>query len=470
MAKAINKNRKDRKFSLNAILSEITPAKDEERRVMHAAAFVMKTARTIAGRKVPGVKVMLVGSVPKNTALKGVRDIDVFVLFPPESVGSELEDIAMPIIREIVDSLGTPAISKFSQHPYISTVYDGFDFDIVPAYNLLGRNGKIKECEHGCPVDRTPFHTTYVKKQLKKPGEVRLLKKFCRGIGVYGADMQHSGFSGYLCELLVIKYGSFMGVVRAAGVKWKRGDMEKPCMTLTTKPPNDMERFRQDEMIFIDPVDPERNVASAVCITCLETFVGACKDFAKKPSREFFFPKNPPVVRNIPDCVILVLFTRMEGVTDDVISSQLSRVGRLIEKRLECDGFGESTSHDFVSGENLALIIKCGKKTLSSMMTREGPPLCARTEFLDAFRKEHSGRKISTKKGRLVVELPRKYTTPDALIESMLAENTPKHLRTSCTLLSGSASLRDYYDSPLTPQDVKDFISRTLSKKKSWEW
>ena len=30
-----------------------------------------------------------------------------------------------------------------------------------------------------------------------------------QGIGVYGAEIKVGGFSGYLCELLVMKYGGF---------------------------------------------------------------------------------------------------------------------------------------------------------------------------------------------------------------------------------------------------------------------
>jgi len=42
------------------------------------------------------------------------------------------------------------------------------------------------------------------------------LKQFMKGIGVYGSELRRRGFSGYLTELLVINYGSFLGVLKEA--------------------------------------------------------------------------------------------------------------------------------------------------------------------------------------------------------------------------------------------------------------
>ncbi|MBS7613865.1 hypothetical protein KEJ48_06465, partial [Candidatus Bathyarchaeota archaeon] len=40
--------------------------------------------------------------------------------------------------------------------------------------------------------------------------------KFAKGIGVYGADIKTGGFSGYLCELLIVSYGDFIKTVESA--------------------------------------------------------------------------------------------------------------------------------------------------------------------------------------------------------------------------------------------------------------
>jgi len=45
---------------------------------------------------------------------------------------------------------------------------------------------------------------------------VRLLKKFLIGTGIYGAEIAKEGFGGYVAEVFVLHYGSFLGVLEAA--------------------------------------------------------------------------------------------------------------------------------------------------------------------------------------------------------------------------------------------------------------
>ena len=94
----------------------------------------------------------------------------------------------------------------------------GFEVDLVPCYALPDAS-RIRSA-----VDRTPFHTRFVLSSLDdvKRGQVLLLKQFMKGIGVYGAEAKVQGFSGYLTELLIIKYGDLLNVLRAAS-GWRPG-------------------------------------------------------------------------------------------------------------------------------------------------------------------------------------------------------------------------------------------------------
>ena len=60
-------------------------------------------------------------------------------------------------------------------------------------------------------VDRTLLHTKYITSHLKEEqkSEVLLLKKFMSEIKTYGSEFKVGGFAGYLCELLILKYGTF---------------------------------------------------------------------------------------------------------------------------------------------------------------------------------------------------------------------------------------------------------------------
>ncbi len=64
-------------------------------------------------------------------------------------------------------------------------------------------------------ADRSPFHTLYVANSLDnyKKNQVRLLKKFLRSLNVYGAEISRKGFSGYVSEILIIKFGSFLSTL-----------------------------------------------------------------------------------------------------------------------------------------------------------------------------------------------------------------------------------------------------------------
>ncbi len=50
------------------------------------------------------------------------------------------------------------------------------------------------------------------------------------------------------------------------------------------------QKFREP-LVVVDPVDPNRNVASAVTETTLWTFVAAARAFSAKPSMKFFKPE-----------------------------------------------------------------------------------------------------------------------------------------------------------------------------------
>ncbi len=216
------------------------------------------------------------GSFRKGTWLRQDTDIDVFVFYPKD-VGKEyLERNALnDIINRIKDLDYTLA---YAEHPYVIVNINNVEVDIVPALRVESGDKAITA------VDRTPFHTKYVTSHLDERGkdEVRLLKRFMKGIGVYGAELKVQGFSGYATELLIIYYGNFRKVLEEAS-KWKH-----PIKIELTKP---MKIF-SEPLIIPDPVDPKRNVTAAVSLKNIATFSIAAKYYLKNPSIEFFFPSK----------------------------------------------------------------------------------------------------------------------------------------------------------------------------------
>ncbi|MEM0217022.1 MAG: nucleotidyltransferase domain-containing protein, partial [Candidatus Bathyarchaeia archaeon] len=165
------------------ILERVTPKEDEKVRVEALAETLVKRVANVAEKFGIKANVRIEGSVAKDTWLSMEPDIDVFIRLPTSIPREALGEIALKIARKAVE--GAKQIERFAEHPYLEAVIDGIRVNIVPCYDV--RPGKWISA-----TDRTPYHTDYVKKCLNQQmrGEIRLLKKFMKGIGVYGAEIK----------------------------------------------------------------------------------------------------------------------------------------------------------------------------------------------------------------------------------------------------------------------------------------
>ncbi len=314
------------------VLKRIKPSKEEYDLVWN----VYRRIETIIKRELEkhGItaEISLQGSIKKDTWISGERDLDIFVLFPPEWTREELENKGFKILVEAAKNIGNYSI-RYAEHPYVRIIIDNVEADLVPAFKI-DSSDKIKSA-----VDRTPFHTQYVIENLSpdKRDDVRLLKKFMRAIGVYGAEVKVKGFSGYLVELLVITYGGFRNVLKQA-LNWKppvyintlglqKREFHKLINVLKRKYPN--------SVIYVpDPVDPERNVAAAVSLRSLATFSIAASCYLRNPSINYFFPTKQNIefnelvnmVNQSGRCMIFMVFGLHKDLPPDVIWGEIDRV------------------------------------------------------------------------------------------------------------------------------------------------
>ena len=236
------------------VLAKVRPTQEEESFIGSAVEELVERVLATSIAKQVEFKPVLVGSIAKGTHLKN-PDIDLFLMFDPGVPREKLEEYGVRIGKEAIGGR-----EHYAEHPYIRGEFNGLKVDVVPAYRITDAAQKMTA------VDRTPFHTEFVQKHLAsdKKDDVRLLKSFMKGIGVYSAEARVQGFSGYLCELLVIRFGGFRDVLEAAG-KWKKG------VCLAFEQQSDI-KF-DEPMVFIDPVDAGRNVASAVSLHSLSLFI-----------------------------------------------------------------------------------------------------------------------------------------------------------------------------------------------------
>ncbi|MFN4132966.1 MAG: CCA tRNA nucleotidyltransferase, partial [Candidatus Hadarchaeales archaeon] len=245
-------------------------------------------------------------------------------------------------------------------------------------------------------VDRTPHHQKYIEEKLEDElkDHVLLLKQFFTGAGVYGAESKIMGFSGYLCELLILHYRSFENFVKEAE-KWEPGkviDIEKAYSTA-----EDARRmFDQDPLIVVDPVDPGRNAAAAVSTQNFSTVIQACRDFEKTPSIKFFFPTQPKLflshdlaraIRKRKTHVFCIYFRHPELV-EDVIYPQLRKTEKAIVARLVQHGFEVFRSDVWADERSAAILLELPFLRLPVIQVRPGPVL---PRDASSFIQEHRG-------------------------------------------------------------------------------
>jgi tRNA nucleotidyltransferase (CCA-adding enzyme) len=411
---------------LSEIREEITPTQKDRMKIEALAKKLEEeVAQSARGKGIEAV-VRVEGSVAKDTWLRKEPDIDVFMCLPPTIPRKELGEVSLEIAREATK--GSRQVERFAEHPYLEAFVEGVRVNIVPCYCT-------KKGEWLSATDRTPFHTDYVKKRLNKTlrGEVRLLKKFMQGIGVYGAEIKTGGFSGYLCELLILHYKSFIETLRAFAqcTPWLTidienyyADREKELKLLFTEP-----------LVIIDPVDKGRNVASAVKAQKVYTFVGAARAFLKTPSTMFFNrPKvkllSPKVLRQELNqrgsASIFLTFNAVQAVPD-ILWGQLYRTQRSLRKLVELNDFKILRDAVWSDEKTLCVMIfELEQRDLPRVKKHLGPPLERQKECEDFLAKYIGNGSVVSgpyiENGRWVVELPRKFTDVVELLREKMKE------------------------------------------------
>ena len=421
-------------------------------------------------------EVRVEGSIAKDTWISGEKDIDLFILVPKEH-GREA-------FQKVLEAAKTVCKGKFleayAEHPYIHAEIEGFTIDFVPCFKLESAEEAISS------VDRTPFHTAYVKKHLKSEGrrEVRLLKRFMRGIGTYGAEIKVGGFSGYLCELLVVCYGSFLNVLKAAS-DW-RGRVLIDIENYYEGRAEEALKIFNQPLIVIDPVDKNRNVASAVSREKLAEFIVASRFFIKNPSIRFFFPTEPKpfnaheVVDRMKSKGVSFVFLKTKTIeaVPDILWGQLYKSRRALKGLVSRYDF-EVLRDAVWSDEKTAtvFIFELQSHILPAAKKHIGPPIMKKRDC-ERFLKKHlssemlvSGPRIEG--DRWVVEKRRLYRNVSSLLRDLLKDGGRSVGVASFVSEAFSSSLEvmvneEIIDFYLSNKDFALFFTRYLIGKPAW--
>ena len=459
------------------ILEKITPKKEDYAKVEALTKALEQKIMLACQQESINAVVRVEGSVAKDTWLSENLDIDIFMRLPTSIPRKNLGDVGLKIAKKAAD--GAKQVERFAEHPYLEIFIDGYRVDIVPCYDA-------KPGEWQSATDRTPFHTDYIKTHLGKQlrGEVRLLKKFMTGIDVYGAEIKVGGFSGYLCELLIMKFGSFAETIHAFAQYNRRVVIDIEDFYADRE--NELSLLFPEPLVIVDPVDKGRNVASAVQPQKLYIFIGAARAFLKKPAEAFFYPPKPKVLStqalksqlgNGSSSIVFLVIGELNAVPD-VLWGQLYRSQRSLRTLLELSDYRVLKDAVWTNEKSLSVFMfKLEQQVLSNVKKHLGPPLERQAECEKYLSKYVDNEKVISgpyiEEGRWMVELPRKTTDAASLLREKLADGgknsgvanlIAKAIQKNLRVLVNSEVIEVYNEN----RDFAEFLTDFLSGVPFW--
>ncbi len=371
----------------------VLPSDEEAAKLGKLADFLLTRTREAAGRH-PQVKdVVIGGSFAKGTWLPGHVDIDIFVRFDPATPEHEFEQVGLAVGREVAK--GFPTGKKYAQHPYIEASIDGVKVNLVPCYDVEERKWKSA-------ADRSPFHVKLVEGlPEERKTEVRLLKRFMRGIGVYGAEIEVQGFSGYAAEVLVMEHGGLEGVLKHFA---------------------DVETDEQGRLLSLpDPVDQSRDLAKAISKESVGRMALASREFLKRPAASFFGEMRGRGRPKMRDEVIALVFGH-QTLSEDTLWGELRRTLAHVSKAAEERGFKIARATAASNNSDASAFLFIAELGLLPVLEqRLGPTVDRKKETAAFLAKNWAKAKLAwvDSEARVRILQQRRYTDLTKLLEDM---------------------------------------------------
>lgn len=429
-----------------SVLRRIEPSLRETEESFSAANSLVERLEAVVP---PAVEIRIAGSLAKGTNLAGNNEFDIFLLFPRHYPHHEMTMLGINYARRAFRGMRTE--SRYAEHPYLQVFSGKFHADIVPAYKIEDISQK------GSSVDRSSLHTEYVNSKLDAKGkrDVRLLKRFMKNFGIYGAEVRVEGFSGYLCELLIIKHGSLFELMRAA-CGW-----HEPVISLEGHVDAKQARgkFNSPPLVVIDPTDASRNVAAVVAHTSLSRFIFECRRFLATPSEKFFFASRQGrsaaeiarAIRQRETECLLFEFVAPDSVPD-TLWPQLKKANTALVKRLRDLDFSVFGHYHWSDGKKCAILIELDRWSLPFVRKALGPSVRFQRD-VDSFVAKHAtALNLHIEHDRVVAVEKREFTEArDALMHACRSQEGVGLPSALCSgikkgrLLSGSSIVKREY-------------------------
>ena len=337
------------------------PIEKEQEKIKKISEQSIQLVKQQAERfsEVTGVEIG--GSYAKGTWLSGEVDLDIFVKLKKEVDEKTFESIGKTIGFDSLKKF-KPYV-RYSEHPYVEAEIEHTRVNVVPCYDV--EIGSWKSA-----ADRSSFHTKFILQSFdqSKKDEVRLLKKFLIGIGIYGAEIAKEGFGGYVAEVLVHHYGSFLGVLEIASSFVPHQVIGNPTKKFDTP------------LIIIDPIDSNRNLGTAISAESVGRFILASRAFLKKPSLAFFKQQPRKLNKKNLDNTVIVKFNYKKR-SPDIIWGQIKRATAALAGQLDLSGFQVLRKACITDEKSeAALLFLLRSPNIEKNVIRRGPDVFMRKE------------------------------------------------------------------------------------------
>jgi tRNA nucleotidyltransferase (CCA-adding enzyme) len=446
---------------ISKVLPLCEPTHSQERRIARAGQEAKAHVDSYVAQLDEVVDVVFGGSFAKGTWLPDHADIDIFVKIK-RSVGAEkFEEMGRQIGSKALKMYG-PKL-RYSDHPYVEVFVKNVRVNVVPCYDV--EQGKWQSA-----ADRSPFHTQYISSHFdnEKRRHARLLKKFFQSVGIYGAEISTEGFSGYVSEVLVLKYSSFENVLRSAA-DWQERQIIAVCDY-----DSDFVKAFNSPLIIIDPVDSRRNLGTAISQESVAKFMLAARTFLDKPSIEFFRESNKKYRCNGPSKklllpnVLVVEFSH-EKKSPDIIWGQLKRSINAIAKQLELAHF-EVLRISCITNErnSAALAFLLESITLPAYTKKKGPEIFRRKDTASFLSNRKRTRPIAIwvdREMRISMVIERRFTDARKFVKSLLL-NHRENSGISKDLIVNKLQIYSGSDRKITRGLAKEAIGDVISTER----
>ena len=379
----------------------VVPDDAARRKTVAVSEKVMSRVKGAARPHTEVAGVSLGGSFAKDTWLPDDVDIDVFVMVATSVDEKRFEEVGLSVGREALR--GYKPGKMYAQHPYTEAVVDGFRVNVVPSYDV--ERGQWRSA-----ADRSMHHVVFVRENLDDEArlQVRLLKRFMKGIGVYGAEIEKEGFSGYAAEVLIHAHKTFEAVLLSFAA---------------FAPKSETEYFS-----LFDPIDDSRDLGKAVSRETVATMVLASRAFLERPSLDFFKEVRGRERPRLQRRAYAMVFEH-EELSEDTLWGELKRSARQIAKHVREEGFTlarVSAASD--KKRSSAIIMLPIVDTLTDIEERVGPAVELKEGAKRFLAKNRGAAELIWvgEDGRLRLLVRRRFTSLQKFLDEVLESEVEK--------------------------------------------